>query len=415
MKSLLKEVANAKLNVEGRSPDVSLTQFPQMIVKDEDEALFFLKPRTENSIIEKDDVCLWTDCKTLVKAFTAVFEEIWHNSTDISQKISEIETSKQKSKSFIIKDAATAQKKYRETLKKAKNEIMMMTSAEGLIKLRIPESGEGQYTKRASIKIMAPIIRQNFDLTEELLKFCEVRHVPTNYAEIVIIDGRYLFKFKPFPDPLKLDSWPSFEETFYAEDPEYVGKMEKTLRSIWNAARTPSTIRLDSMFGPFGSISRSEEMATIEKTSGVQIIDVKPPGTVTEKEVLDTILNAKRLPAKDPSKEPMREYASLATAVIHPPKQFDLPEMMIMVHKIEKQSTFGEADAVVIHLWLETATGPAYVPVAVATDSPRAQAVWKIFYAQAPAGNNIQLVKKDELQVRVQAKIRLPPNRLPLF
>jgi sugar-specific transcriptional regulator TrmB len=87
MKALLKETAKAKLNVEGRNPDLGLSMFPQMIIRDEEEALFFIRPRTETSIIEQDDVCLWTDCKTLVQAFTAVFEELWRNSTDIQEKI----------------------------------------------------------------------------------------------------------------------------------------------------------------------------------------------------------------------------------------------------------------------------------------------------------------------------------------
>ena len=86
MKALLKEIVNAKLNIEGRTPDLDLALYPQMIVREEDEALFFVKPRKETSTIEQDDVCLWTNCKTLVKAFTAIFEELWHNSTDISEK-----------------------------------------------------------------------------------------------------------------------------------------------------------------------------------------------------------------------------------------------------------------------------------------------------------------------------------------
>ena len=76
MKTLLKETAKAKLNIEGKNPDIGLNMFPQMIIRDDQEALFFISPRTETSIIEQNDVCLWTDSKTLVQAFTAVFEEL---------------------------------------------------------------------------------------------------------------------------------------------------------------------------------------------------------------------------------------------------------------------------------------------------------------------------------------------------
>ncbi len=60
---------------------------------------------------------LWTDCKTLVKAFTAIFEELWHNSTDIREKILEIETGKPAPKTIIIQDAETAKKKYDKILR----------------------------------------------------------------------------------------------------------------------------------------------------------------------------------------------------------------------------------------------------------------------------------------------------------
>ena len=50
MKALLKETAKVKLNVEGRNPDLGLSMFPQMVLRDEEEALFFIRPRTETSI-----------------------------------------------------------------------------------------------------------------------------------------------------------------------------------------------------------------------------------------------------------------------------------------------------------------------------------------------------------------------------
>ena len=135
IKALLNSTTNAKLDVEGRNPDLGLTLFPQMFVRDEEEALFFVKPRKETSIIEQDDSCLWTDCKTLAKAFTVVFEELWRNSTDIREKIDEIETGKPASKTIIIQDAEAAKKKYDKIIRSAKEEIFAMTSSKVLIEL----------------------------------------------------------------------------------------------------------------------------------------------------------------------------------------------------------------------------------------------------------------------------------------
>ena len=68
-----------------------------------------------------------------MQAFTAVFEELWHNATDIDKKIVEIETGKPTPKTCFIADAKTAEKKHDETLESAKEKIILMTSSKGLI------------------------------------------------------------------------------------------------------------------------------------------------------------------------------------------------------------------------------------------------------------------------------------------
>ena len=75
MKRLLKEMANAKISFEGRTPDIGLSLFPRMVVRDEEEAMFFITSKTEPST-EQDDACLWTNCRALVHAFMAVFEDL---------------------------------------------------------------------------------------------------------------------------------------------------------------------------------------------------------------------------------------------------------------------------------------------------------------------------------------------------
>jgi hypothetical protein len=55
-----------------------------------------------------------------------------------------------------------------------------------------------------------------------------------------------------------------------------------------------------------------------------------------------------------------------------------------------------------VNLWLETPTGHAYVPVANAGDNPTAVAWRKTCFAGTPAVPNCHLLKKDEIQVRLQ-------------
>lgn len=420
MKALLKETAHAKLNVEGRNPDLGLTLFPQMLVRDEEEALFFVKPRTETSIIEKDDVCLWTDCKTLVQAFNAVFEELWRNSTDIQEKITEIETGRPTPKTFIIGDAETARKKYYETVRSAKEGILIMTSSEGLVEFwkNMPQLNEWT-EKGVTVKIMAPIVSENLEAAKQLSKLCTVKHVPPNYLSTTIIDGKHLFQFKKSTSEKQpLDSSVHSENTLYTNNPEYVQKTKTMLNEIWKNASSPSADNLKSIFGSTIRSQSSSYFPGAIRGAGphgtfhplppdpakkgdypvIEVIDEDPSGKLTEQDVLNEIMSAQKNPPKN---QLWKVYSSQAIAIIHPPDFFNLPPMLIRAHHIEKHSTFGEADVIMINLWLETPNGHAYVPVAVLADSPKAQAWWKTHFAATPAGRNVQLAKKDELQIRV--------------
>jgi hypothetical protein len=57
-----------------------------------------------------------------------------------------------------------------------------------------------------------------------------------------------------------------------------------------------------------------------------------------------------------------------------------------------------------VFLWQKTRKGEAFVPVAVAYENPKNEAIFKRILAGTPAGQNVQLVKEDELQVRIHGK-----------
>jgi hypothetical protein len=88
-KTLLSKLMNTKINFDGRTPEEGLTWLPRMVVKDEDEIIFFITPRTNNSMVEQRDVCLWTNCKPLIQAFLGVFEELWKRAANIESKITQ--------------------------------------------------------------------------------------------------------------------------------------------------------------------------------------------------------------------------------------------------------------------------------------------------------------------------------------
>lgn len=422
VKALLNDTTTAELNIEGRDPDLGLTLFPQMLIKDEDEAMFFVKPRREISIIEQDDVCLWTDCKTLVKAFAAIFEELWNNSTDIREKMLEIETGKPAPKTIIFQDAERAKKKYDKILKLAKEEILTMTSSTGLSELSTNLSQLKDWSENnVSVKIMAPIVVENFEAAKHLSRFCSIKHVPPNYKQTMIVDGKHLFQFTTSnPRTLQNDSMHQFENTLYTTDPKYIQKTKAMLCEIWKNSNSISSDNLESIFGnsvrsqsayfpgaiqklgPNGSFHPVSPIdpASKDNCATIEIIDDDPLEKLTEQDILNEIINTQKFPEKNPLSA-CKVYSSQAIAFINPPDFFKLPPILIRIHHIEKHSTFGEEDAIIINMWLETLNGYAYLPVAVFTDRPEALDKWKKQFAATPAGRNVQLAKKDELQVSV--------------
>ena len=69
----------------------------------------------------------------------------------------------------------------------------------------------------------------------------------------------------------------------------------------------------------------------------------------------------------------------------------------------------------IISLWLEAPKGQAYIPVALVTDNPEGDALRKKIWENTPIANNYQIVKKDELEVRVQGNTLFARWTVPIL
>jgi hypothetical protein len=307
-------------------------------------------------------------------------------------------------------------------MKTAKEEVLVITSSKALAELAKESSNLNELTKRGVIvKIMAPIVEENFEQAKHLSSFCSVKHVPPNYRQTVIVDGKYLLQSTTSNSKSLLSNSPiQFENTLFATNPEYVRKTRAMLNEIWRNSSIPSIDNLKSLFGKavrsqsayFPGAVRSPgpegtfhnvpppDPAEEDRYPLIEIIDEDPSGKLTEQDVLNQIIDAQKSSSKNQSGL-SKIYSTQAIAVIHPPDFFKLPPMLIRVHHIEKYSTFGGEDAVSINLWLETKSGSAYVPVGVFSDSLQAKTVWGRHFQATPAGRNIHLAKKGELQIGV--------------
>jgi hypothetical protein len=412
MKALLKKKPTANFSFEGRTPDLGLRLLPRMIIRDEKEAMFFIDPKMD-SATEKDYVCLWTNCKTLVDSFSAMFEDLWSNSTGIEKKIAEIETGKPTPKTCVIAEAKTAKLKYDEALRSARKEIVIMTSSKGLLALGKSMPLLKELIRRGvSVRIMASIVNENLEAAQQLMKHCEVRHVADIYLGATIVDGQHFFQFKNPPSDLEnVEALDYFENTFYTNDAEYVRKTGHMINDIWNNAQVPSPITLKAIIQqplpsstPASGDIFEEHKKELKKIVGFSYAMEPQQGTITEKEVLDKIANAVRIPAKDPKRDILRVYGTQGNAVIYPPKNLNLPNFIILVLQHNKQSSFGAENSIFLYVQMEIADHESYLPVAFVTDNPRGYKFRKAMEKIRPTTEVAHLLKKDELNIQAHGK-----------
>ncbi|HDQ06039.1 MAG TPA: hypothetical protein ENN36_04875, partial [Candidatus Bathyarchaeota archaeon] len=362
MKALTADSPKSGFNLKARNPELGLRLFPRMITRDNEEILFFTTPRTDKT--GNNDVCLWTNCKTLVRTFTVVFEDLWQNSIDLQTKIAEMETGKTLAHTSSTADKIMAEKEYIETLRAAEKEIIIMTFASNLInfgqsKLPLKEWME----KGVSVKIMAPIMIKNFEAAMKLSEFCEVRHVAVGQTGTTIVDGKHLFQFN-MPSEAKGEQKgaPPFKAQFYTDNREYINEVKAMLDNLWKNACTPSAIMLESIIqSPTAGKSAPSDETHIhepDKPSSPYRRLVFPIKrnleAITEKEVSTKIFNAKKHIVKNPRKEKTVLYGKQAIAVIHPPSYLNLPEMIIQVFSLNEKSSFGTENWLRIFLQFET-------------------------------------------------------------
>jgi sugar-specific transcriptional regulator TrmB len=418
-KTLFSRLSQSGQNFEGRTPELGLFLFPRMVIRDDDEIILFIAPKREALQRETGQVqtCLWTNCKTLVQSFRTVFLDLWEHSINVENKMLEFKSGKRVPILTIYDNEATI-KKYNETLRTAKEEVIMLTSTDGVAQLSKINSALRPLAKRGvSIKVMGPIVDLN--ISKALAGYCEVRHCQETQLETTLIDGQHLFQFKN-PSPTAHTSQVVFSDTaMYTNRLEHVQKVRATLSDIWKKARSPfstiSSSTTNDSTGDLNSILGETELGKNAYGRWLFHVKEKEEGTLTEKDVINKIISAKRVPAKDPTKDINVLYGSYANAVIQPPSHFNLPNMIITAHHENKQSSFGAEDWLSISLWLEISKGPAYIPVALMTDNPKAAEWRKGVYAGTPAGHNSILVRKNKLKVTVQGNTLFAGWTIPIL
>jgi hypothetical protein len=427
VKKLLRRIPKGGFSFTWGIPDLGLKLYPPMLIRDQEEILIFITPKKEASKGNSGEVCLWTNCKTIVQSFNHVFTDLWNNSTEVKKKISEIESGKPSPKTCVIKDAEAARRAYIQVGETAKEEIVVMTSSPGLVAFSKNINMAKNWAKNGmKVRIMAPIFSENLKVALEMSEYFEVRHVPASYLTTMVVDGKHLFQFKnPSVETETSETLPLFENTFYTNDVEYVKKTKTMLDDVWKTSQVPSDVPVESVMNPFErEIDFPIDKPDCEYRKDWHVTSLKH-GQLTETDIINKIMNAKKESHRHAlSKHTDVFYGSSAMAVIRPPDYFKLPRMVIQVGKLGKSSSFGGHDEITISSWLDTGKGYSYIPVAQICDNPKILAHRKKLFEGKPIAQNLQIVRKHELEVRVHGNtlfagwtvpIRLfpPPSILP--
>ena len=92
------------LVLKARNPAKSFMPLPRMVMRDEKEVFFLTQPNPEPFSRKKNEMCIYTNCESLVQTFLGIFREMWNNSTNIDQTISLVETGKYPKKDSVELD-----------------------------------------------------------------------------------------------------------------------------------------------------------------------------------------------------------------------------------------------------------------------------------------------------------------------
>ena len=429
IRKLLQKTSRTGFKVNGRNPNVGINFAPQMIIRDNEELLFFTSSQSE-----PHETCILTNCRELVKSFMAVFDNLWKYSTTIEQKAIETERGLLPQRTLIIEEAEEAQAKAIDTIEKAKESIIIVTSSEELLHYqKTPSLLKKLANQGISIKIMAPISRKNLNACLDLAAFCEVRHISNEYNKTIIVDNNHLFQFKIPHSNEKGNKSQYLNQTLYSSDFDYIDKTKKMLLDIWNNSVIPSASTVEAIIERLALSETPVKMKTKYKFTHkvyttLQLHDNADQTGIKEQDVISKILNYKKNPVNI-SGNTICGFSG--HALIHSQETFDSADLYIAAYHMDEESTYGSEDAIIVMSWLNTPKGFKFVPLAIVGNNPNASESWKRIYQDpfSPASKNYTLFNNEEVQIQMhgntffagwtksiplQPKRSLPPSAIIL-
>ena len=138
---LLRKKLKAGFDLRGRGYRSSFAMLPRMAIRDNEEVMFFISPKSDIFSTGQDEACICTNNASLVHALTGIFQDLWIDSVDIDEGIQEIEDGKFRAKPLLTYTVTTA-KDYDEAfvqVKKYATQLPLLASQLERIEYSLPK------------------------------------------------------------------------------------------------------------------------------------------------------------------------------------------------------------------------------------------------------------------------------------
>ena len=81
-----------EIDLKARNPASSFSLLPRMVIRDQEEAMFFISTGTGILDVVQDEICICTNNKSFISALFGIFAELLQNSENVANKVFEFET-----------------------------------------------------------------------------------------------------------------------------------------------------------------------------------------------------------------------------------------------------------------------------------------------------------------------------------
>ena len=316
-----KRISSEKAEVETRHLNLNSRYFPRFLIKDDEEGILYASSGDEASILNIEDEGLWINDKMFISILKAFFSQMWQIGVETERRIEELKTGIPIGETAVIKDPDEAWQKVEQILDSAKEDVILITSSQSLIRLIEKDPFEKHHKAGVKFRLMAPIDLDNLDAAKKLSINYEVKHVPINYMTMMLVDDRNLFMFKSAPlNNVSDESFFYLNGTFFTNDRKSSERVSEMLNDTWKRGMDLSEItsQAASMKLPTLSVTTTETVSQLvylmlkENVESVVITESgQPVGIVNDRDLLKEVVEAKKDPEKTLTKD--LDYTPLLT------------------------------------------------------------------------------------------------------